>query len=164
MKRENKGASCKIPLAEAEIMRLPASDDPFMQEVLVNVIKLEQRRRMARKESRVKENVPANLKLLLGEIYKGHCQVCSFWFLKRDGTPYYEIHHISGMFGNHPQNLLLVCGNCHNQFTYADVEPKFTEGWLSKVNFNDREFGVTQIVFSEKFEEPTKQVFISDNA
>ncbi len=88
---------------------------------LVQRIEVEKRKRVMRKESRVKESVPPNLKVILGESYKGYCQVCDFWFLKKDRTPYYEIHHINDQLGNRLQNLLLVCGSCHNQFTYSNV-------------------------------------------
>ncbi len=117
------------------------------------------RKRFIRKTTDVRENVPVNIKTLLGEIYQGHCQVCDFWFLKRDRTPYYEIHHINPVLGNSLKNLLLVCGNCHNQFTYAYVKEKFREGWLSKVIFNNTKFVVNQIIFKVDFHKPVKQIF-----
>lgn len=130
---------------------------------LATELRLEQRKRIVKKEAQVKEQVPTNLKVLIGEIYLGHCQVCDFWFLKRDGTPYYEIHHIDDALGNYLQNLLLVCGNCHNQFTYAMVWKRFKIGWLSRVRFNDRTFDVNQIVFTHKFKDATKEVFVLES-
>ena len=127
---------------------------------LVNEAKIEERKKIAKKGVSIRENVPASLKITLNEIYLGHCQVCDFWFLKKDRTPYFEIHHIETELGNHPKNLLVVCGNCHNQFTYANIEQEFKDGWLSKVCFNEREFEVNQIVFKQNFIEPIKEVFI----
>jgi len=54
-----------------------------------------------------REKTPSSITLILGGIYKGRCQVCSFTFLKRDKNPYYEIHHIDAMLGHHPKNLVL---------------------------------------------------------
>lgn len=127
---------------------------------LAQELKAEPRKRIVKKEAHVKENVPPNLKLLIGKIYLGHCQVCEFWFLKKDQIPYYEIHHIDDRLGNYLQNLLLVCGNCHNQFTYARVKQEFKTGWLFRVHFNDRVHNVNQIAFIRKFQEATKQVFV----
>ena len=98
--------------------------------------------------------------MLLGKIYLGHCQVCDFWFLKRDKNPYYEIHHLNPKIGNHIKNLILVCGNCHNQFEYADIKEEFKDGWLSKLYFNNRIFDINQIISKHKIEEGTKEIFI----
>jgi len=126
---------------------------------LIKEERIESRGIITRKESKLKESVPPNSKILLGEIYKGHCQVCDFWFLKKDGAPYYEIHHIHDQLGNHLRNLLLVCGNCHNQFTYAHVQQEFLEGWLYRVHFNYQMFNVDQVIFNQKFSQPIKQAF-----
>lgn len=123
-------------------------------------IPIEDRRTKEKHHLKFKEITPPSLKTLLGEIYKGHCQVCDFWFLKKDGTPYYEIHHIDNLLGAHPKNLLLVCGNCHNQFTYAQVRYNFRDGWLSKVYFNEREFRIEQLVFNTKFPVHYKNVYL----
>lgn len=126
---------------------------------LIKEERIESRGIITRKESKLKESAPANSKILLGEIYKGHCQVCDFWFLKKDGAPYYEIHHIHDQLGNHLRNLLLVCGNCHNQFTYAHVQQEFLEDWLYRVHFNYQMFNVNQVIFNQKFSQPIKQAF-----
>jgi hypothetical protein len=126
---------------------------------LIQEEKIEERKTIARKQSQSKESVPPKSKILLGEIYKGHCQICDFWFFKKDGTPYYEIHHIHDQLGNHLTNLLLVCGNCHNQFTYAHVKQMFRKGWLYRVHFNERAYDVNQIIFSQQLFQPTKQIF-----
>lgn len=94
-----------------------------------------------------KEKIPPNIRIVLGNIYKGYCQVCSFSFLKRDNFPYYEIHHLEPNIGHHPKNLVLVCANCHRQFEYANVAKDFNEkGWLSKVIFNQKEYFVEQAI------------------
>lgn len=94
-----------------------------------------------------KENVPTNLRILLGHLYQGYCQVCSFSFLKRNNSPYYEIHHLESNIGHHPKNLVLVCANCHRQFEYANVVKNFSEnGWLLKVIFNNKEYFVKQAI------------------
>ncbi|MBI4726352.1 HNH endonuclease [candidate division TA06 bacterium] len=128
---------------------------------LLYSIEEELRKTVTRKEFEVSEKAPSNIKLLLGKIYFGHCQVCDFCFLKKDLTPYYEIHHINRQWGDQINNLLLVCGNCHNQFTYANVEEEFKDKWLSHVRFNGKLYEINQIVFSHKFDEPTKNVFVS---
>ena len=127
---------------------------------LIRQTNIEERKRSVRRKASVKESAPPNVKILLGKIYSGHCQVCDFWFLKKDKNPYFETHHIDPENANHVQNLLVVCGNCHNQFHYADVNQEFMEGWISRVFFNDRVFEVNQIVFKQKFEEATKEIFI----
>lgn len=127
---------------------------------LIKETNIEERKRIIRRELSTKDSAPPNIKILLGKIYAGHCQVCDFWFLKKDKNPYFETHHINPEKANYIQNLLLICGNCHNQFHYADVKQDFKEGWISKVFFNDRVFEVNQIVFKQKFEEATKEVFI----
>jgi hypothetical protein len=96
--------------------------------------------------SRARESTPSHIRTLLDEIYKGHCQVCDFWFLKRDGSPYFEIHHLDPVSGHIPKNLLVVCGNCHNQFEHATVTKDFHDGWLVNVSFNQNSYAVRQIM------------------
>jgi len=127
---------------------------------LIKETNIEKRKRIIRRELPAKDSAPPNVKILLGKIYAGHCQVCDFWFLKKDKNPYFETHHIDPENANHVQNLLVVCGNCHNQFHYADVKQEFREGWISRVFFNDRVFEVDQIIFKQKFEEAMKEIFI----
>lgn len=103
----------------------------------------------------VRETTPTNIRLIYEVIYGGLCQVCSFTFLKKNKRPYYEIHHLNPSLGHHPQNLILVCANCHRQFEYADVEKHFnSDGWLSYVKFNDVEYNINQAI--DKF---TKREF-----
>ena len=50
---------------------------------LVDTLPTEVRRYVNRRSNQAKESVPNNLRVLLGDIYQGHCQVCEFWFLKK---------------------------------------------------------------------------------
>ena len=108
-----------------------------------------------------REKTPSSVRVVLGNIYKGHCQVCSFTFLKKDKIPYYEIHHLDSMLGHHPQNLVLVCANCHRQFEYANVE-KYSDkkGWLSKVCFNQNEYFVKQAINEIGKQEFLKTIYL----
>jgi 5-methylcytosine-specific restriction endonuclease McrA len=112
-------------------------------------------------ERRAKETVPAHLRVLYERIYNGHCQLCDFWFLKRDKSPYFEIHHIDPLLGHHPQNLVVVCGNCHNQFEHTETSLKFDKvGWLRFVRFNDRNYEVYQALIVAKLKPAQKSLFI----
>lgn len=108
-----------------------------------------------------KEKTPSNVRVILGKIYTGKCQVCSFSFLKKDLTPYYEIHHLVPNVGHHPKNLVLVCANCHRQFEYANVAKKFNEsGWLSQVLFNQKDFPIRQAINEIEKQDFLKTVYI----
>jgi len=114
---------------------------------------LTERKRVSAPLIRTKESIPANLRVLLSDVYKGHCQVCDFWFLKRDREPYFEIHHLDPLKGHHPKNLLVVCGNCHNQLEYADVKHEFNyELWLIRLFFNKNMYLVRQALLGMKVE------------
>lgn len=108
------------------------------------------------------EKTPSSIRLILGNIYKGQCQVCSFTFLKHDKSPYFEIHHLDAMLGHHPQNLVLVCANCHRQFEYADVIKQYDDKneWLIKVIFNETEFRVKQAIAKIGKQEFLKTVYL----
>jgi len=128
---------------------------------LINTIPITERRYVNRHSKQTKESTSYNLRVLLGDIYQGHCQVCEFWFLKKDKGPYFEIHHINPLLSSNPKNLLVVCANCHNQFEYADVENEFNQdNWLVKVKFNDKIYPVNQIILTAKREEFIKQLHI----
>lgn len=108
-----------------------------------------------------KEKTPPNIRIILGNIYNGLCQVCSFSFLKKDDNPYYEIHHLEPYIGHHPKNLVLVCANCHRQFEYAVVKKNFNEeGWLSKIIFNEKEFIVKQAINEIEKQSFLKTIFL----
>jgi len=122
---------------------------------------IEKRQYISRKSGGAKESVPSSLRLILGNVYSGICQVCGFYFLKRDNTPYFEIHHLDASKGNHLRNLILVCANCHRQFEFAYVLPTFNEqGWLIKVIFNKNKFEINQIIDKEKPEEYIKKIHV----
>jgi len=108
-----------------------------------------------------KEKVPPSIRIILGDIYKGYCQLCSFSFLKRDNSPYYEIHHLVPDLGHHPKNLVLVCANCHRQFEFANVMKYFnSDGWLIKVSFNQKEYLLKQAIEELGKQEFRKTIFI----
>lgn len=128
---------------------------------LTNVPTPEERQYVVRNSARSRENVPANLRSLLHKIYQGHCQVCDFWFLRQDGLPYFEIHHLEPDLGHHPKNILVVCGNCHNQFEYASVrEERDDDHWLVRVFFNEKMYLVKQILSSMKNIRFLKETYI----
>jgi 5-methylcytosine-specific restriction endonuclease McrA len=123
--------------------------------------KEEVRKRIKNPNQFSKEKTPPNFRIILGNIYSGFCQVCSFSFLKRDKNPYFEIHHLKPHIGHHPKNLVLVCANCHRQFEYATVVMGINEeGWLSKVCFNNKEFLVRQAINEIEKEDFIKTVFL----
>ncbi|HPI21046.1 MAG TPA: hypothetical protein PKY56_11825 [Candidatus Kapabacteria bacterium] len=95
-----------------------------------------------------RSNVPVNIRVLLEKIYYGKCQICNFSFLKKDNQPYFELHHIFPDLEAHLKNICLVCANCHKQFTYANVNYEFNDGWLTQVAFNDKKHKVNQVINS----------------
>lgn len=105
--------------------------------------------------------IASSLRVLLRGIYDGHCQLCNFTFLKKDGAPYFETHHINPSIGDYPKNIVVVCANCHRQFEYSNVRQEFTnDGWLRRVFFNDKEYSINQIVFSIGFKRYIREVHI----
>ena len=108
---------------------------------------IKKRKHITRSITKGKENVPISLRKLLTEVYQGKCQVSGFGFLRKDGKPYFEIHHIDPGIGNHLKNLLIVCPNVHAQFTHTNLQQQFdNEGWLRKVKFNNDEYLVIQYI------------------
>lgn len=121
----------------------------------------EERRYINKRSKKARETVPFNLRVLLTEVYQGHCQVCDFWFLKKDNGPYFEIHHVNPLLANNPRNLVVVCANCHRQFEYANLRHEFNDdNWLIKVQFNSKMYPVNQIILKTKIEESVKQLHI----
>ncbi len=91
------------------------------------------------------EGVPSGIRVLLRELHDGKCQLCSFTFEKRNGEPYFEIHHLDPNVGHHPSNLLVVCPNCHAQFEHATVTDfKWVGSWLVGVVINGKRVLVRQ--------------------
>ena len=128
---------------------------------LVDTIPVRKRGYVSKQSNQTRERAPHNLRVLLGEIYQGHCQVCEFTFLKKDDKPYFEIHHINPVEGHQPKNLMVVCANCHRQFQFANVDHIFNdEGWLIKVNFNQKFYGTNQILLNAKIEDFMKRTHI----
>lgn len=108
---------------------------------------ISRRKVRTRSEVRVREHIPASLRRILTDLYHGCCQVSGFSFLKTDGEPYYEVHHIDPLLGHHVRNVLVVSPNVHAQFTYAAVDQHFDEsGWLRRVAFNGEDHSVFQII------------------
>jgi 5-methylcytosine-specific restriction endonuclease McrA len=96
------------------------------------------------------EGVSASLRALLKAIYEGRCQICEFTFQKRNGEPYFEVHHIDPDDGHQPQNLLVLCANCHAQMEHAEVRVKRDEnGWVVAVIVNGEEKTVHQALLVE---------------
>jgi 5-methylcytosine-specific restriction endonuclease McrA len=91
------------------------------------------------------EGVPSGVRILLRELHDGKCQLCSFTFEKRNGEPYFEIHHLDPRVGHHPNNLLVVCPNCHAQFEHATVPDfRWTGNWLVGVTINGKRVSIRQ--------------------
>lgn len=91
------------------------------------------------------EVVPSGIRILLRELHDGRCQLCSFTFEKRNGEPYFEVHHLDPNLGHHPSNLLVVCPNCHAQFEHATVTDfRWAGYWLVGVAINGRHLSVRQ--------------------
>jgi hypothetical protein len=81
----------------------------------------------------------------LRAFHEGKCQLCSFTFEKRDGEPYFEIHHLDAKLGHHPHNLLVLCANCHAQLEHAAVTDFAWAGsWLIGLTINGRRVCVRQ--------------------
>jgi len=92
-----------------------------------------------------REGVPSGIRILLRELHDGKCQLCSFTFEKRNGEPYFEIHHVDPKIGHHPSNLLVVCANCHAQFEHARLADFTWAGnWLVGVAINGKRISVRQ--------------------
>ncbi len=120
---------------------------------LAQMSHFQRRRRRTVKKRTVKEVVPTNIRILLRELYNGHCQLCDFTFQKKDRTPYFEIHHIDPGLGHHPKNLLSVCPNCHSQFEYSNVRHFYNpDNWLTRVTFNRKPYPVYQRLLTVSIE------------
>lgn len=91
------------------------------------------------------EGVPTGIRVLLRELHEGKCQLCSFTFEKRNGEPYFEIHHLDPKIGHHPTNLLVVCANCHAQLEHSTVTDfEWVGNWLVGVAINGKSVSVRQ--------------------
>jgi len=138
-------------IAGEQLRRLAESKKEKVQEIAFQEIALiAQRPLLKRKRVMVlqkgrAEAVPPALRALLEAIHQGKCQICDFTFRKRDGKPYFEIHHLEPDKGHHPMNVLVICPNCHAQLENATVgETERVMGWLVAVKINGRRFKVRQ--------------------
>ena len=92
-----------------------------------------------------REHIPEGIRVLLEAVHNGKCQICSFTFVKRDGNPYFEVHHLDPERGHHPANLLVVCPNCHAQLEHAVVSDcELVLGWLVAVKVNGKRVAIRQ--------------------
>lgn len=140
-------------LLEEKLKSISKFANSTKQEILKNEFirlsnnEVKKRRSITKQKITTKESVPFALRKILLNLYEGKCQVSNFTFLMKNGFPYFELHHIDALKGNHLKNLLVVCPNIHAQFTYANVEQKFdSDGWLREVKFNDDLFKINQII------------------
>lgn len=71
------------------------------------------------------------------------CQLCGIrGFLKRDGKPYCEVHHLFHLAKDpppdclRPEYLVVLCANCHRRMHYAKVKlPVATHnGWIVNID------------------------------
>lgn len=92
-----------------------------------------------------REGVTPGTRILLRELHEGKCQICSFTFEKRNGEPYFEIHHVDPRVGHHPTNLLVVCPNCHAQLEHANVSDlRWAGEWIVGLSINGKRLSVRQ--------------------
>ena len=138
-------------IAAEQLCRLAESRKERIQETAFQEIALiAQRPLLKRKRVMVfqtgrAEAVPPALRALLEGVHQGKCQICDFTFKKRDGKPYFEIHHLEPDKGHHPMNVLVICPNCHAQLENATVtEMERVMGWLVAVKINGKRFRVRQ--------------------
>lgn len=106
-----------------------------------------------------RESVPDSLRKILGDVYNGKCQLTGFTFLKENGAPYFEIHHIDENKGNFIKNLLVVSANIHRQFTYAKKEEFFEDGWLVFAKLADTDYSVNQFIKHLQYRKFIKTVY-----
>lgn len=105
------------------------------------------RKIITRPNVKLRETVPPAIRKILLGLYEGRCQISGFSFVMTTGEPYFEVHHINPLKGNHVKNLLVVSPNVHAQFTYAKLQQFFdAEGWLRKVEFNGETHHVFQMI------------------
>lgn len=138
-------------IAGEQLRRLAESKKEKLQETAFQELALiAQRPLLKRKRVMVlqrgrAEAVPPVLRALLEAIHQGKCQICDFTFKKRDGKPYFEIHHLEPDRGHHPMNVLVICPNCHAQLENATVaETERVLGWLVAVKINGKRIRVRQ--------------------
>src|SRR5205085_5680230 len=105
----------------AEAKREQVKQIAFQEIALMAQRPILQRKRTAALQKGHAEAVPPSIRVLLEAVHQGKCQICDFTFKKRDGKPYFEIHHLEPDKGHHPMNVLVICPNCHAQLENATV-------------------------------------------
>jgi hypothetical protein len=138
-------------VASEQLRRLAEAKRQKLQTTAFDEISLMAQRPVQRRKRSVvlqtgrAEAVPAPLRALLEAVHQGKCQICNFTFDKRDGSPYFEIHHLEADKGHHPTNVLVICPNCHAQMENAVVtEMERMMGWLVRVRINGKRRRVRQ--------------------
>lgn len=136
-------------------------EEIFLREFkrLVDMMPIQERKYYKKYYRKSRKEVKDPIRTILGGVYKGHCQICDFWFLKKDENPYFETHHIDRDKGDHPSNVLVVCGNCHNQFHYSEVDHVFQDDWLVSVSFNKNIHSIKHVSV-DKIKDAYKEIFI----
>jgi 5-methylcytosine-specific restriction endonuclease McrA len=120
-------------VAREELMRIAAQSEPRTRPTT------------APPRAERHEVVPSGIRILLRELHDGKCQLCSFTFEKKNGEPYFEVHHLNPSVGHHPSNLLVVCPNCHAQFEHATIaDLRWAGPWLVGVTINGKHRSVRQ--------------------
>lgn len=74
----------------------------------------------------------------LKQLYAGRCQRCEFTFAKRDSKPYSEAAHLNRIADrlpgiDSPDNLVILCANCHRMLDYGTLEIYWDEGAMQPV-------------------------------
>jgi hypothetical protein len=69
---------------------------------------------------------------------RGRCEACTrpAPFMRRNGEPYLEVHHITGLAESgpdHPLNVAAVCPNCHSRVTHGRDAEEYNSVILSNV-------------------------------
>lgn len=69
----------------------------------------------------------------------GKCESCEndAPFLKRNGQPYLEVHHIQELSksgSDSPKNVASLCPNCHARVTHGQDATEFNNGLKEKIN------------------------------
>ncbi|WP_303862065.1 MULTISPECIES: HNH endonuclease [Bacteria] len=103
------------------------------------------------KISNVKRYERGQVGRAIKELYDFKCSIegCGFTFLKTNGEPYAEAHHLEQLSQggwDHPQNIIVLCPNHHRQFHYADIKIKERTATTLKVTIN----GVEHVIKIDK--------------
>jgi 5-methylcytosine-specific restriction protein A len=69
----------------------------------------------------------------------GQCESCGGGapFLREDGTPFLEVHHVRRLADGGPdtiENAIAICPNCHREFHYGSNRDALIDGIYGKIN------------------------------